>query len=302
MMSPRSIAVPFALSLCCLVSFLPSAFALRIAVVNLTTEQKVVRAEAVVIGKVVDIEKDTVEAVPFANAPNKVTYQIGLIRIEDSLQGVKDLTQIRVGWQFGANNPADPQVEGKIRLPNRGLAAQNIALEQGQEGCFFLQKHPTANFYIVLPNARPLIKKADNYDKELTKVKAIRKILDKPIDALKSEKADERKLAASVLVQNHAQYPAVVDPKKGPKQEPIDEEQSRLILKAISEMGWENPTDPMVSLSGLLGYLNLTPQDGWKQPVFNGQGDFGKVMKEGFDTWYKQNGEKFRVKRWVAEK
>lgn len=301
-MSPRSIAVPFALSLCCLVSFLPSAFALRIAPVNLTTEQKVVRADVVVTGKVVDIEKDTIEAAPFANAPNKVAYQIGLIRIEDSIQGAKDLTQIRVGWQFGANVPADPtDGANKIRLPNRG-GAQIIALEQGQEGCFFLQKHPTADFYIVLPNARPLIKKADNYDKELTKVKSIRKILDKPLEALKADKADERKLAASVLVQHHAQYPAVANPKKQPKQEPLDEEQSRLILKAVSEMNWDNPADPTVSLSGVLGFLNLTPNDGWKQPAFNGQGDFGKVMKEAFDIWYKQNGEKFRLKRWVAEK
>lgn len=302
MTSPRSIAVKFALSIACLAAFLSSAFAFRIAAVNLTTEQKVVRAQVVVTGKVVDIEKGTIEATPFANAPNKVSYQIGLIRIEDSILGAKDLTQIRVGWQFGANAPADPvEGENKIRLPIRG-GAQVIALEQGQEGCFFLQKHPTADFYIVLPNARPLIKKADSYDKELTKVKSIRKILDQPIEALKSEKADERKLAASVLVQNHAQYPAAADPKKRPKQEPIDEEQSRLILKAVSEMGWDNPADPMVSLGGLLGYLNLTPNDGWKQPAFNGQGDFGKVMKEAFDAWYKQNGEKFRLKHWVAEK
>jgi hypothetical protein len=301
-MSPRSTVGKFALSVCCLALFLPSAFAAKVMVVNLTTEQKVVRAEAIVIGKVIDIEKDTVEAVPFANAPNKMAYQIGLIRIEDSIQGTKDLTQIRVGWQFGANPLVDLQVEGEGRIPPRGIGMQNIALEQGQEGCFFLQRHPTADFYILLPSARPLFKNADNYDKELTKVKAIRKILDKPIDALKSEKADERKLAASVLVQNYATFPQTVGPKKQPKQEPIDAEQSRLILKAVNEMSWNDPTNPMVCLTGILSYLNLTPQDGWKKPVFNGQDDFGEVMKEAFDTWYQQNGEKFRLKRWVVEK
>jgi hypothetical protein len=284
-----------------MVGWTSSASALRIAMPNLTTTQKAMKADAVVTGKVVEIEKDTVEATPFPNNPTKVAYQVGVIKIDTALLGAKDLTQIRVGWQMAVNQPNNPEIGGKIRLSSR-IPNQIIALQQGQEGCFFLKKHPTTDFYVIVPFATPLDKKAENFDKELASIKKVQEILSKPVDALKAEKAEDRQVAASVLLQRYGQYPEVVDPKQRPKQEPINEEESKLIMKAISELEWINNTDPSMSLGNLFGSLNLTPNDGWKPPQFNGMGDFNKMMKETFDKWYKENGEKYRIKKWVLEK
>src|SRR5438477_12213591 len=56
------------------------------------------QADIVVIGKIAEIEKDTVEAAPSkgANKDQRITYKIAVLKIEDSIIGGKGLTQFRV--------------------------------------------------------------------------------------------------------------------------------------------------------------------------------------------------------------
>src|SRR5262245_22577620 len=133
--------------------------------------QKVAVSDAVVVGRVVALEERAVE---FAQAPNapKVAYTIANIKIDDGLIGTKGLTNIRVGFvptATGTPNGGRPPV----RRP--GVVIPNLAA--GQEGCFFLSKHPVGDFYIITPAAAPLDKKAENYAKELAAVRKFAKIM-----------------------------------------------------------------------------------------------------------------------------
>jgi hypothetical protein len=285
--------------------FTPSyAKALRIAVPNLNTPQKAIKAEVIVVGKVVEVEKDTVEASLYPGQPNKVAFQVGTIKINDTIQGAKGLTQIRVGWQpaLAVNNEGN---QGNVKVRPRPLRGgmQTISLTADQEGCFFLKKHHEADFYILAQFATPLDKKAENFDKEITQIKKILEILEKPMVSLKAKEAKDRHLAAGVLLTKYGTYPEFPNPKNQPRQEPIDAEESKLLLKSLSEMEIDpNNANPLTNFTTLFYMIQLTERDGWAQPKFDGQGDYNKIIKDAFDKWYKTHGEKFLIKRWVTSK
>ena len=292
-----------ALAVALLLTPVSSAKALRVAIQILSTPQKTMKSDVIVVGKVAEIEKDLVQAVPYPKAPTKSEYQVAVIKISDALQGAKGLSQIRVGWVVRTPNVVNPSTDAprlKIRPP---FVQMEVTLQADQEGVFFLKKHPEADFYVMVPNSQPLDKKAENFDKELGNVKNIIKVVAKPLDALKAEKSADRQLAAAVLLSKYGTYPEITDPTAQPKQEPINDEESKLILKALTEMEWANGgEDQFTSLGAVFYMLGLNEKDGWKQPAFNGQGDFNKLMKDSFDKWAKENGDKFRVKQWVVGK
>src|SRR5437764_180523 len=70
-----------------------------------TPVEKLVRADAVVIGKVSALEKDTVTAAPLPGA-EKITYKIAVIKVESGLVGAANVTHVKVG--FIPPPPADP--------------------------------------------------------------------------------------------------------------------------------------------------------------------------------------------------
>ena len=113
-------------------------------------------AEVVVLGKVTEIEKDAVEATPYAGAPKeqKLSYKIVVLKIDAALIGGQGLTQIRVGFSADAPVGGIEEQDGLIRRGGRrGYSGGGaVALTAGQEGCFFLTPHHDGDFYVMAGN------------------------------------------------------------------------------------------------------------------------------------------------------
>jgi hypothetical protein len=268
--------------------------------------QRALSAEAVVVGKVTSIEKDPVEAAPFANAPNKVAYKVAVVKVETALAGVKDVTHIKVGFippPPPAPAPVDngqPRIGGGIRRP--GLTPE---LKEDQEFVFFLSKHPSANFYVMPMMSPPLDVKAEGTKAELESVKKTLAVIADPMKALKSAKADERAFAAAVMAGKYRSYP---DAGGEVDQVPINAEESKLILKGIAESDWAkfDRTAP----NGMQSFysLGLTDKDGWvpPKPVRPQPGqpavNFNELTKEAFVKWLDGPGKDYVVKKIVPKK
>lgn len=254
--------------------------------------QRMVGAECVVVGKVTAIEEKTIEASPIAGAP-KVLYKVAVVKIGDDIKGGNGLTSIRVGFVPPIDAPPPPADAPRIR-PIRRFPQTNLAV--GQEAIFFLKKHPEKDFYIA-PMFYDVVNKEGNaaFDKDVALLKKSAKILKNPNDSLKSKDAEERLLAASLLMTSYR------TPQGTGKQklEPIDASQSKLILQAIADADWtkqgvRGETTPM----SVFGSLNLTPEDGWKPgPFKNYPVEFPAAARK----WLQENGDKYRVKRFVAD-
>ena len=86
------------------------AVALRIAMPIQNTTQKTVQADAVVVGKVTEIEKDEVEVLPHQGATDKVKMRVAVIKVETGLAGAKNVTHVKVLMPgAAADQPAQPE-------------------------------------------------------------------------------------------------------------------------------------------------------------------------------------------------
>jgi hypothetical protein len=274
--------------------------------------QRAISADAVVVGKVTAIEKDTVEAVPFPGAPNKVAYKVAVVKIESDLGGAANITHVKVGFipppKVDPNAP--PPAGGPIRPIRPGLQAPE--LKEGQEMLFFLTKHPSGEFYAIPGMSPPVDLKDEAGKKELEAVKKVTAILADPMKSLKSDKPEVRAEAAAIMVMKYRSFPdfgGEVD------QVPIPAEESKLLLKALTEVNWSNKAGPRPGPVGgppnpvqAFYSLGLTEQDGWKQPMFPrpqpGQPpvDFNLLTKEAFVRWLAGPGKDYQIKKIVPKK
>jgi hypothetical protein len=269
------------------------------------------QADVVVIGKVVEVEKDTVEATPFKGAPKeqKQAYKIAVVKIEESIIGGKGLTQFRVGFPEGAAAPRPvPALPGGGGVVGRPLPARVpvVGLSAGQEGCFFLSQHHDGEFYIVASNgmAAPLDKKAKNYDKLLEEVKKVAKAIDDPVAALKSKALEDRFEAAYVILQRYQ-----VNRGNGATREAIPAEENKLIVALLRELPWQpmdtrprTGSDPVPPSRSAIWYMINPQEQGFKQPKAPprkaGQPlvNFNKMMDEATTAFLKDNGDKIKIK------
>ena len=236
---------------------------------------RAVHADVILIGKIVEIEKDTVEGPAYAGAPKdqKAMYKIAVLKIEDSLAGAKGLTQLRVG--FLADAPAagtpGPAAGGGLR-PIRPVrpGAGPIALKADMEGCFLLDPLPGADFYVVAGNSPPLVKKDETYEKDLKVIKGVLKTLEDPVAALKAKDADARFRAAYTLIWRNQ------SPKGNSArltQEPLPAEENKLMLAVLAELPWQ-PKDPTAPVTpgdvpqcrSAIWHLINWSEHGFKQP------------------------------------
>ena len=283
---------------------------LRVAMpANLQTAQKVAQSDAIVAGKVTTLEKETVELPQFAGDKNKAAFTVAVIKVETALAGVKNVTHIKVAFlaQPGAVGGGEELPLGKpgIRpLPIRGFGP--IQLTEGQEGIFFLQKHPGSDSYhSVAQGMTPISAKAENYKDELAKVKGIGEAIADPVKALKAEKLDARLTALAAIVGKYRQ-PA----RTGQSVEvAIPAEETKLIMKTLLEADWTVADMPppnfdyqsapgnIASLIGLYPGGNGIPQVVQKP----GESYNGK-WKDAVKAWYEKSGEKFEIKKFAAKK
>jgi len=276
------------------------------------------QSDVVVIGKVIEVEKDVVEATAFKGAPKgeKVAYKIAVIKIEEAIIGGKGLTQFRVGFPEGAaagGTPVPPPPPGgglRIRPGGpggRGMAP--VALTAGTEGVFFLSQHHDGDFYILAYNgmAAPLNKKDENFKKELEAIKKVAKTIDDPVTALKAKELDDRYAAATMILQRYNQSRT-----GGTAREAIPAEENKLIVALMLELPWQpkldqprTGSDPVPPSRSQLWYMINPNEQGFKQPVIKPakpgepQPDYNKIMDEATGSFLKDNAAKIKIKRFV---
>lgn len=283
------------------------ALGLRIAVQNFTTSQKVAQAEVVVTGKVSSLEKDTVELPQFPGDKNKAAFTIAVIKIESILSGAKNVTHLKVAFLTQAGGGDNEKQNLGLPIKGRPIRPGGfgpIQLTEGQEGIFFLQKHPgTDAYYAIQQGFAPIAAKAGNYKEELVKVKGITDALADPMKALKAEKLDARLLAASAIVGKYRSNPTGQLVEKA-----IPAEETKLILKTLFEADWtaaDRPApgfDYQTSPSYLASMLGLNPGvNGIPQIQIKPGESYNAKMKEAIQTWHAKNGEKFEIKKFVAK-
>ncbi len=283
---------------------------LRIAVpANLQTSQKVAQSDVVVTGKVTTVEKETVELPQFAGDKNKAAFTVAVIKVETALSGVKNVTHLKVAFMAqpgGGGEVPDEIIKGPgIRpLPIRGFGP--VQLTEGQEGIFFLQKHPGSDtYYAVQQGMTPVSAKAENYKDELVKVKGITDALADPLKALKAEKLDARLTAVAAIVGKYRQ-PA----RSGQSVEvAIPAEETKLILKTLLEADWTVADMPAPGFDyqsapgNIASMIGLYPGgNGVPQVVVKPGESYNAKWKEVVKVWFEKSGEKYEIKKFVAKK
>jgi hypothetical protein len=282
-----------------------------VMVANFTTAQKTVQADAVVLGKVTEIEKEEVEVLPFQGATDKVKMRVGVVKIETGLVGAKNVTHVKVLLPGAATEqPAQPLPGGgpAVRpLPGRGRVLP-ITLKDGEEGLFFLAKHPTAaNYYTINAGNTPVLNKAENFKDEVTKVKAIVATLADPMTALKAEKIEDRLSAAATLVQKYRRGLSVPA-----KEEAIPAEETKAILKTLADADWTAANKPpkpgqvidyQAQPANILSMIGLFPgsPNGLPRIQVKPGENYNAKYQEAFKAWYAASGDKFEIKKYVPK-
>ncbi|WP_029629946.1 hypothetical protein [Zavarzinella formosa] len=244
-----------------------------------------VHAEVIVLGKVVEIEDDTIEVAPFKGAApdQRVSFKIAIIKIENPLAGATGLTQLRVGFLSDAPAP--------------------FALTADMEGVFMISPHHAGDFHVAGQRGIPLLKSDANYAKELETIKKIAGAIDDPITALKSKDKSERSLAAMTLLARYRGRPV-----NGKAVETdIPAEENKLLIQAVAEMPW-NPeeTDQAKPSRSSVWHFLQTEQLGFQPPVINQPApgapapDYNKLWEEATGRFLKANADKIKIKKLVA--
>jgi hypothetical protein len=245
----------------------------RIRVVTPIPE-RVALADVIVIGKVASIGKKPV-MVKESGLNREVAYSVAVFEIKETLKGTKGAKKIEVGI-LGAQQPGQP------RIPS----LQTTTLTQGQDLCLMLKKHESGKFHVLVGGYDyNLNKKSPNYRNSEALTRRCVKLLANPDKSLKSNVRSDRVLTASMLVYQYR------DP-VGSKEDEIDANQSKLIMRALAEGDW---TD----VQPVFFRLGPTEKDGWKGP----QAVRGRTQPLGLAArqWLNANISKYRIKRFVPD-
>jgi hypothetical protein len=242
-------------------------------------------ADVVVLGKVTAIADKTVMAAPFPGAKNKIEYKIADVTINEVLK-TQPGSKVALG--------GTPVRLAFVVLP-KGVAIRPAPFQAqvGMEGVFFLTKHETG-FYLAPGGLNFLNKNNQGFDKDLALLKRCAKIIKAPDTALKAKDAEERFLAAAMLLAKYRMRRSSND-----KTEPIKAEQSKLILKALASADW-TPSKDFTKLSPrmVLFKLPLTKKDGWEPPAGNDAKAFAAYAQK----WLNDHADTYRIEKFVAKK
>lgn len=278
---------------------------------------KMTQADAIFVGRVVAIEPMDVEA-PAAPGQANVKYRVAVIQVSDSIYGLKKgaetvrvafLAQPNGGFAPGIGGggaggvqvmPAvQPAIQPRPALPiRRPPFATQMNLTVGQDGMFVLNKHHKENFYLA-PIHTNFVTRDNNpgFDGEVKTAKQLAKVMANPVAALKGDDKDDRYTAAAILI---SKYRSVSNPTGAPmKQEPIDADESKLILTALAGGDWtpgrSNAQIPNPDV--LFRQLDVTPKDGYDPSKLRTQQEFSQAMQK----WLDENSGKYRINRQVVD-
>jgi hypothetical protein len=280
----------------------PPTQALRIAVMpNASTKTKLIHADAVVVGKVTGIDKETVDLPQFPGGP-KVAHTVANVKIETAVFGAKNVTHVKLAFVKPGEQPqpgGDPLPGRPIRpgIPGRGGQQVFIPAED-QEGVFFLHKHPSAeNYFIVQMGHNPVLSSDPNYKGELDTVKAAAAAFADPVKALQAEKDEDRLANALSLAQKYRVAP--MNNQTGVTEETaVPVEETKLFLKVLSDLDWTKHADA----ARLADALGLMPGNYGIPRVSAGEGEEPMAARQkAFKAWAEKYGAKFEVKKVSAK-
>jgi hypothetical protein len=251
--------------------------------------QRVALADCIVIGKVNRLETDPVQAfapLKIAGAP-KLPYRIAVVKVDAVLVGEKGVKELRVGFLLPPTR--------KNGVPPRYRRLALVELTEDEEGCLFLQKHPEESFYVIQAPYQVLDKARETtYQADLAEIKRCVHLLKDPLAGLKATKADDRRLTAALLLFRY-RTPVVIYTGE-PSTEPIDAEQSRLILAALEEYDWnEAAAASQMAPLNLFLRLGLTASNGWTEPAHPNE------WPAAAQKWLRENKNSYRIRRYVPE-
>src|SRR5215471_17957253 len=171
------------------------------AVVPLTAPPlpaRVALADLIALGKVTAIEDEVVEAAPLVKIPGltkKVPFRIAVVSIQSPILGADKLERVRVAFTPPPAAGSTIRGGGKLAL---------VPLATGDEGCFFLRKHPDEPFYVASAAYDYLAKdKTKEFDKEIAQVKRCVRLIGDTKTGMASKEADDRLLTAALLIYRY---------------------------------------------------------------------------------------------------
>jgi hypothetical protein len=256
-------------------------------------EDSAMYADSVVIGKVVEVEKETIGGRPHATAPKAeiVTYRLATVRIVETLVGAGGRTQIRIGFQDGADG----------------------APAAGVEGLFFLDPHFSGDFHLIrmlpLQNRLFLPKTDPDFDTGIAGVRRVATVYADPVAALKKKDKDARLFAAKALLYRYYRPRCAPDGTRWPRED-VPAEENKLLLAALAEMPWVpadgDRTKPCLAQNI---YMQIEPEKwGFKVPSAERVAadprplPRDRLMEEDLAKFLAENADKIRLKRFVRPK
>lgn len=290
-----------------------TAHALAVMMPQQPSPARAALTDAIVVGRVMGMEDVDVKVPVAPGAAQTTTYRIAIVAVNEVVRGKAGTKQVRVG--FPATNMVNPGPGGGPAIrPGIGMVG-SVQLTIGQEGLLYLQKHATGDFY-VLNNRFDFVSNENKagFEKELKDAQRAAKLLDNPMEGLKSKEAADRYFTAALLITQYRTYRG-----NGPaKLEPISVEESKLILEALAENdNWKGQVikggpvkgpggikggpirmDPMAPQQ-LFGMLGVTPMDGFVAPAqIATPDDYPNACRD----WCRKNAGTYQIKRFVSAK
>ena len=238
-------------------------------------------SDIVVIGKVTELDKESVEAKAHPGATEKTKFTIATVKIETDIRGAKNLTHVKVGFYPGSSGTG-----GSYKFP---------VLKQDDEVCVFLIKHPDSHFYIFPPLAPP-IPVTENSKAVMDRLKQSAAVFNDPANALKSDKVEVRTEAACFLLMQYLYS----HPGRELTRVAVPLVESQVILKALAEADWiktDQEFDPgrifaNLGITGHAKFAKIQPKPGE---------DFKQLWRTEFRRWLPVDGKDFQIEKFVPK-
>ncbi len=266
-----------------LLSLAPSALA-RETLAPLGVAQQLVQSDAAVLGKVTGIEKELAEVKAHPDAKETTAYTVAIVKVETAILGIKNTTHLKVGFIRRAEPAREDFLEDD----------RNLNLDEGGEYLLILQKHPVGGFYTYTYSTPPQKLPAEA---AVAEVKLAAGAIADPMKALKAEKAQDRALAAVVLLMHYRQAAS----RGATERVALDADENAAILKAIAEGDYTVAITGYTTLTSSYQLLGLSANDGWKHPIAKPGENHNLVMQKAFQEWLAGPGAKFRFQKSVAK-
>lgn len=251
--------------------------------------QRVANSDVVVVGKVVRFAKRSVKAKTYPTSTAVVEYRIAIVKIDDPILNRSGLTEVRVG----VLPPPPPPPPGNPRIRRRPPGWGQFRPKVGERFLLFLQEHHESPMYVTrfYFDHTNLAKMTPALTQQIKEAKAFGKLLQKPMEGLRSKDALTRFQTAAMLLAHHRRY------RPGKRKEvQIDPKESQLILQGLLDANWSPPYSyRQLHPQGAFNLLGLKPADGWNYPKDPKQ--YAPQARK----WLQQNLKTYRIRKFVPD-